>query len=182
MFWPLLTLVTLVYLFSAFVLVMGIAEIIHGLLSIRRRGTWWVTLLIGIIGLGVGIYLVRHPDVSLATFIVVVGAALIARGLLELVRTFIDRNTGANRILYAIVGVTAVVAGIVILLQPTTGSVAFVWVLGLYAVIYGALILAVSFDLRQELQALPEADSDNNRAEAGRSSSGGGRRAQARTA
>lgn len=153
-FWPGLTLVALVYLFSAFILALGIAEIVHGLISIRRRSTWWVTLLIGLAGLGIGIYLVRHPDVSFTTFILVVGLGLIARGLLDAVRAFIDRGPTTHKILSIALGVAAIVAGIIILLQPVAGGVAFVWILGLYAIIYGILAMAIAFELRADLPLL----------------------------
>src|ERR1051325_6508271 len=80
-FWPGLTLVTLVYLLSAFVIAVGLTETVMGLMSIKRRDTWWMTLLIGLIGLGAGIYLARHPDASFRTFILVVGISFIARGV-----------------------------------------------------------------------------------------------------
>src|SRR5689334_1463553 len=72
-FWPGLTLVTLVYLFSAFILAWGVVEVIHGFLSVRRNDTWWLTLLFGLIGLGAGIYLVRHPHVSFTALILIIG-------------------------------------------------------------------------------------------------------------
>jgi uncharacterized membrane protein HdeD (DUF308 family) len=151
-FWPALTLVTLVYLFSAFILAIGMTEIVLGIISINRRSTWWVTLLIGIVSLVAGIYLVRHPDVSFATFILVIGLTLIARGVLDVIRAFIDRATTTNKVLLTIIGIAAIVAGIIILLQPVAGGVAFVWVLGIYGLILGALELAIAFEMRRELE------------------------------
>jgi uncharacterized membrane protein HdeD (DUF308 family) len=150
-FWAGLTLVTLDYLFSAFILLWGIVEIVHGLLSIHRRSTWWLTLLFGLVGLGVGIYLIRHPGVSFATFILVVGLTLIVRGLLDVISVFLDRRSTSNRILMAILGVVAIMAGIILLLQPVAGGVAFVWILGLYAIIFGLLSGVVSLETREEL-------------------------------
>ncbi|MDB5181742.1 MAG: hypothetical protein JWP13_505 [Candidatus Saccharibacteria bacterium] len=150
LFWPSLSLITLVYLFSAFVLGIGLVEITYGILSIGRRSTWWMNLLVGMIGLGVGIYLVRHPNVSFDTFILVIGLTLIARGLIDATRSFTDRTKGVNRALLAIVGIAAVVAGVIILLQPVAGGVAFVWILGLYAMVYGALTIAVALEVHNE--------------------------------
>lgn len=150
-FWPGLTLITLIYLFSAFILAVGIVEIINGLLSVGRRSTWWMTLVIGLIALGVGVFLVRNPQVSFGVFILIVGITLIARGLIDLVRVFVDRANPTRKALSVIVGVAALVAGIIILLQPEAGGVAFVWILGLYALILGPLIMAISFDMRNQL-------------------------------
>lgn len=154
-FWPGLTLVTLVYLFSAFVIAVGLTEIVLGLMSMRRRDTWWMTLLIGLIGLGVGIYLARHPDASLRTFLLIVGISFIARGVMDAVRVFIDRYLSAgNKALSFISGLAGIVVGIILLLQPISGGLAFVWVLGLYAIVFGTLAIAVSLELRNEFEKL----------------------------
>jgi uncharacterized membrane protein HdeD (DUF308 family) len=150
-FWPGLTLVTLVYLFSSFVLAWGMIEVVHGLLSVQRRKTWWLTLLFGLVGLGVGVYLIRHPGVSFATFILVTGLTLIVRGLFDILSIFLDTKTTNNKILTAIAGIAAIVAGIILLLQPVRGGVAFVWVLGLYAIMFGLLIAVASFEAHDEL-------------------------------
>jgi uncharacterized membrane protein HdeD (DUF308 family) len=150
-FWPGLTLAALVYLFSAFVIVLGVTQLIAGLMSIKRRDSWWVTALLGALGLGVGVYLVRHPGISFTAFILIIGLLLIARGLLDLARVFTDRAGSENKALSAIIGVAGVVAGILILLQPAAGGVAFVWILGLYALILGVLGMVVSLELRNAL-------------------------------
>jgi uncharacterized membrane protein HdeD (DUF308 family) len=156
LFWPALSLVTLVYLFSSFVLAIGIVEIVYAVLNIGMRSTWWMSLLVGLIALGAGTYLVRHPGVSFKTFILIIGLTFIARGLVDTFRIFMDKSRVTNKALLAIVSIASIAAGIVILLQPVSGGLAFVWILGLYAMIYGALMIAVSFELHKELQELLE--------------------------
>jgi len=150
LFWPGLTLTTLVYLFSAFVLAWGIVEVVHGLLSPERRDTWWMTLVFGLVGLGVGVYLVRHPDVSFKTFILLLGLTLVVRGILDVVEAFLNRDEGdTRRVMVTLAGVAAVVAGVVLLKQPESGGVAFVWVLGLYALVYGVIGWVVAYAARE---------------------------------
>lgn len=153
-FWPGLTLVVLVYLFSAYILIWGIVELVHGLMSVRRRGTWWLTVVLGLIGLGVGVYLVRHPSVSFKTLILVIGLTLVVRGVLEVVEGFLDDVSATQRALAIFVGVLAAIAGIIILLQPVKGGVAFVWILGLYALFYGALAFVLSLEARSLYNSL----------------------------
>ncbi len=150
-FWPGLTLVTLDYLFSAFVLVWGIIEIVGALMSIGRRDTWWLTMIFGLVGLVVGVYLVRNPGVAFATFILLVGATLVVRGLFDIIGTFLDRRSTTHRILLLIVGIAAVIAGIIVVLQPAVAGVTFVWVIGLYALIFGVVTLAIALEARREL-------------------------------
>ena len=156
-FWPALTLVTLVYLLSAFVIAVGLTEIVHGLMSIKRRDTWWMTLVIGLISLGAGLYLARHPQVSFATFILVVGITFIVRGIIDVIRGFIEKRPTTHKVLDFIVGLAGVAAGIIILVQPVAGGLAFVWVIGLYALIYGALTLASSIEMRNDYETLKAA-------------------------
>lgn len=147
-FWPELTLMTLVYLFGSFVLVLGILQVFNGIMSYGRRDTWWITLAIGIVSTGVGVYLLRHPNVSFRTFVLLVGLVLIARGLMDVTRAILDRAIPLNRILMGVIGVAAIVAGIFILLQPEAGGIAFVWALGVYALILGMLGMAIALGLR----------------------------------
>jgi uncharacterized membrane protein HdeD (DUF308 family) len=167
-FWPGLTLVVLVYLFSGFILAFGVLYLLVGLMSIRRRSSWWVTALVGALAIGGGVYLVRHPAVSFTTFVLIVGLLLIARGLLDLARVFVDRLDGATKTFMAIVGVAGIIAGILILAQPVTGGVAFVWILGLFAIIDGILGIAIALELRTRLfeQEVPGTTTQDSPAEA----------------
>lgn len=145
-FWPGLTLVTLVYLLSIFVIVTGVVEVVRALTSVKSRpDTWWMSLIVGFLTLGVGMYLARHPGLSLATFILVVGIAFIAWGAVDLIRSFFEAQSASHRVLSFIAGIAGVAVGIFTLLQPTKGGLAFVWVFGLFAFVYGisALIMAI---------------------------------------
>lgn len=149
-FWPALTLVTLVYLFSAYVLVTGVVNIVQGVMSMKVRTTWFLTLIVGLVELGVGVYLLRHTDVSFATLILLIGFALIIRGVLEVVAAFMDFGGWAStRTLLTVGGLASVLAGVIVLMQPVAGGVAFVWVLGVYALLVGAMMVAVSLDARK---------------------------------
>lgn len=153
-FWPGITLVTLVYLFSAFILATGIVGIVHGLTNVGREGIgWMLTLLLGFLEVGVGVYLLRHTDVAFETFILLIGFVLIVRGVLEVVSAF-NEETVTTRTLLTIGGVVATLAGIVVLRQPVAGGVAFVWVLGVYALIVGPLLIALSIDAKHALDNL----------------------------
>lgn len=153
-FWPGLTLATLVILFSAFVLAWGIVSIVHGVLAIRTSSTWWLSLLFGVAGTGVGLYLVRHPGASFRTVILLIGFTLIFRGVVDILAGFLDKLSTTSRILWIIVGAAAVLAGIFVLNQPVTGGVAFVWVLGLYSLVFGPLMIAMAIELRKDFEAL----------------------------
>jgi len=148
-FWPGLTLVTLVYLVSIFILVSGIFSIIEAVMNLVRGNNWFVSLLIGIAELGVGLYLIRRPTVTFATFILLAGFAFIARGVLEVIGALIDEPSATFKMLSIIGGVLSVLVGIYLLMQPASAGVAFVWVLGLYALITGPILVAMGMDMKK---------------------------------
>lgn len=51
--------------------------------------------------------------------------------------------------LAVIIGIVTGLAGILMLFQPAASGVAFVWILGLFALITGPLMIAMSLDLRK---------------------------------
>ena len=148
-FWPQETIITLLYLFAAYILVDGVVNFFGGIFSIGHAGSaWFLRVILGALMMGVGVYLLRHPHVTFATLILLIGFTLIVRGVFDVVRAFTDRMNNTHRLLQIIVGVLAFIVGIYVLFQPVSGGVAFVWVLGLYALIAGPITIAMALDLR----------------------------------
>lgn len=154
-FWPGLTLVTLVYLFSALILVYGIVDIVEGLLNVGRGGMGWLlTLILGFLQVGVGVYLIRHTTIAFATLILLIGFTLIIRGVFEIIMAFFGDESATGRMLLIIGGIVTGLAGIIMLRQPAAAGVAFVWILGIYALITGPMLIAMSIDTKNELKNL----------------------------
>jgi uncharacterized membrane protein HdeD (DUF308 family) len=153
-FWPGLTVVTLVYLFGADVLVWSVFEMLRGVMSVGKSNHWFLTLIFGLFGLGVGVYLVRHPAVTFTTLILLIGFVLIVRGLVDIISPFLEKGVAAtSKVLSIIAGIVALVVGIVVLREPVSGGVAFVWLLGLFALVFGTVTIAMAFDVRKALEA-----------------------------
>lgn len=143
-FWPGLTLLTLLYLFSAYLLVSGVVNVIGGMASIDKVDHWFLTVVLGFFELGVGVYLLRHPGVTFKTFVLLIGFALIARGIVELVSSFFSpAGDGRSRAMAFIVGLAALVVGILVLFSTPAHGVAFVWLLGVYAIVAGTIEIAM---------------------------------------
>jgi len=152
-FWPGLTLVTLLYLFSALILVYGVVDIVEGLLSVGREGIGWIlTLVLGFLQVGVGIYLLRHTLASFTTLILLIGLTLVARGVFETVSAFFSNDSTTERTLTIIGAVVSALAGIIIMRSPVASGVAFVWVLGVFALIVGPILIATAIDTKHSLE------------------------------
>lgn len=151
LFWPGLTLATFVLLFSAYVLIAGVVALVRGFRDMsNKKSLWWLSILLGVLAIGVGVYLVRHPGVSFATLILIMGFAFIIQGAVDLVRgLFDDFPVSTVRAMSIMAGIIGVIAGIFVFSQPEAAGIAFVWVIGLYSLIVGPLMIASSFDIRK---------------------------------
>src|ERR1700747_2818859 len=87
-FWPGLTLTTLLYLFSAYVLVSGVVNLMASVTMAGGVDHLFLRAVLGVFELGVGVYLLRHPMVKFSTLILLIGFTLIVRGVVDVVSTY----------------------------------------------------------------------------------------------
>lgn len=152
LFWPSATAVLLVSLFGLFVLVWGIVELVKSLLSLGNRQGWWVGLILSVLLIALGVYLLRNVGVALSAFILLIGFTFIVRGLFDILTGFFGRHESVvqNRGLHVVLGVIGLVAGVVTLVQPVASGLAFIWVAGVYALVYGVFTIALAMKTQPE--------------------------------
>lgn len=151
-FWPGLTLLTFVYIFSALLLINGVLDLVFGigrLVDGADQMAWnrFLLVLFGVIQIGVGVYLLRHPAVGFTTFALLIAFVFLIRGIFEIVDGLFEEREGLYRGVMVIAGVLAALAGILMFFQPARGGIAFVWILGVYALIAGPLLIALALDM-----------------------------------
>lgn len=151
LFWPGLGLITLLYAITFYAIVVGVIDLVFGFGTIRINRTWWLNVLSGLVLIGIAAYLLRNPTVALVTFAALLGAVFVVRGLLETVSTILAGKV-KDHILMLVAGLLAIFAGIVIWVYPVEGSLSYVWVLGMFAVIRGALDIANANEVRRDLK------------------------------
>lgn len=146
-FWPGLTTAILVYLFAGFLLVDAVASFIWGMTRPGNLARGLLIVLLALLQLAVGLYLARNPEVAFATLILVLGLALIVRGVFAFGHVFAGNHLATGKTMYAILGFLGVLIGAIVLAQPVASGLAFVWLLGLYALLSGPIMIAMSIDL-----------------------------------
>jgi uncharacterized membrane protein HdeD (DUF308 family) len=151
LFWPGLTAALFVGLFGLFALVWGLIVLVGSFLGAGRKALWWLETVFAVLLVGLGVYLLRNPEVTVAVIILLVGFTLIIKGLTDLLTGLFSKDTEVveNRWLVMVGGVLGLVLGVVVLAHPVATGLVFVWALGLYAVLYGALTVALAFRVRE---------------------------------
>lgn len=149
LFNPALTLVALIILFGAYTLVDGISTIISAIAN-RHGEDQWVELLIGgIVSLAAGVATFLLPGLTALVLLYIIGAWAIITGVLEIVAAIRLRKAITGEWLLILAGVLSVVFGIVLFTRPGAGALAVVLWIGAYAVVFGIVVIALAFRLRQ---------------------------------
>ena len=152
--WPMITLLILAWAFGIFAIVDGAIQIIDG---IRRqdRPRWWISLLLGLLGLTAGVVAVIWPASarSPSPLWSAPGRWSPASSSFSAVRQRRERRRPG---LLLLVGLVSVVAGVVILAWPVHGAVALAALVGGFAVVYGILLAVLALRLRNAAQATTE--------------------------
>jgi len=100
---------------------------------------WYLFVVTGVVSLIVGVLVLAQPNISLKTLAVIAGIYLLLAGVVAIVRTVSDDERGAGGLL---IGILALIAGVVVIRHPGESVVAMSLALGIYFLVAGALDLA----------------------------------------
>jgi uncharacterized membrane protein HdeD (DUF308 family) len=134
-----------VYLFGAYVLVDGVIALALSFDVSRGRG--WV-LLSGIAGIAAGILTFFYPRAPAVALVYIVAAWAIITGVFEIAAAFEWRQVLSDMWMLGLAGVLSIILGVLLFSAPGAGLIAWAYVIGAYAIIYGVLYIVAGFRLK----------------------------------
>ena len=150
--WPGLTLIALIALFGAYALVDGVIAIFLAIRGRENHRNWGWLLVEGIVGVFIGVITFRWPGVTGLVLLAFIGAWAIITGIMEIFEAIELRRVIPNEWLLILSGAASVLFGLLLFLFPSTGALAIVWLIGIYAIIFGAMLLGLAWRLRSMMQ------------------------------
>jgi uncharacterized membrane protein HdeD (DUF308 family) len=151
--WPAITVTVLVLLFGAYALVDGVLALVTATFrgrSAEGRRLWLA--LEGVAGVLTGVITFLWPGITTLVLLWLIAAWLLVTGVLEVVAAVRLRREMRGEWLLALSGVLSVVFGILLIVWPTAGAVTVVWLIGIYAMVFGVALIALSLRLRKSYQ------------------------------
>jgi uncharacterized membrane protein HdeD (DUF308 family) len=145
---PGITLAALVILFALWALFDGVLALIGSIAAAEAHEPWWPLVLGGLLGVAAGIAAFRWPGITALALLLVIAYWSIFRGILEIVAAVRLRNVIQGELWLILAGVASIVFGVLLVLYPGPGVLAVVWLIGIYAVIFGIFQLMLGFRLR----------------------------------
>ena len=146
--WPGLTLAALVLLFGAYALVDGVFALVAAVRAAEAHERWWWFVLEGLAGIAAGLLTFVWPGITALVLLYLIAWWAVITGVLEIAAAIRLRNEISGEWALALGGVASVVFGFLLLFRPGAGALAVVWLIGIYALLFGVLLLMLAFRLR----------------------------------
>jgi uncharacterized membrane protein HdeD (DUF308 family) len=144
---PDISLATLVSLFATLALADGALATWIAIAGHRDHDDWWVPLLGGLLGIGIGVVTLGAPRITGLLLLFYVAVWAITKGIIEIaVAVRLPREIVGEWAL--IQGPVSIAFGVVLMAQPSTGALARLGVIGTYCLIFGAILAMLSLKAR----------------------------------
>jgi uncharacterized membrane protein HdeD (DUF308 family) len=152
--WPGLTILVLVAIFGAYALVDGIIAVIISLQERNSLRRWWVLLLEGIVGILIGIATFLWPGVTALVLLTLIAVWAIITGIFEIAEAFSGHGTVGQEWAIGIAGILSILLGILLIARPGAGLLTIALLIGIYAIIFGIMLIIRAFQFRSAHPAL----------------------------
>lgn len=141
------TLGALILLFGAYAFVDGILSFASAI-SGSSDTPWWALLLEGLVSFGAAAAALFFPGISAVVLLWIIAAWAIVTGALEIVAAIQLRKVIEGEVWLGLAGLGSVLFGLLLMVRPAVGALAVMWLIGLYAVFFGILLVALGFRMR----------------------------------
>lgn len=148
--WPLSTALALVTLWGIWALVDGVSSISQAFMRPNPTVVKLALSVLGVIAVGAGLFAIFHPVSAGVTLAWVLGIWLIARAAMELVLAF-SGESQAPRWLLVLSAALDFLLGILFVANPGRSALGITTFLGILALVWGAVFIAVGLAARREL-------------------------------
>jgi len=151
--WTGLAVQVVVILLGILIIIAAIIALVLALKSPAGASQSTALLLIGILGLIVGGLAIAEPWIAAAALTVIIALVMLFFGFIDLAIAIFHPEYTKHRFLLGFTGALSIVLGGVFFFLPMLGAMVLVAVyLGIFAIIYGILSIAIGFMVRSELK------------------------------
>lgn len=151
---PVVTMLSLVFVFAAFSIVDGVFGIVMSVRGARKGERWVWLLLSGIFGIAAGVVAALWPGLTVLAFVLLMAAWALISGTLMLISTF-RLKIDHGRVWLVIGGIASIVLGVLLVISPFIGALVLTFWTGAHALVLGGTLLVLAYRLRSHRTGLP---------------------------
>ena len=110
--------------------------------------SWWAVGLRGIMGILFGLICLLTPGIAVEVFVILFAAYMLVDGVFAIASGIKAARNGERWGLLILEGIVDLAAGLVAVLWPAITLVALIWLVAIWAIVSGALMLGAAFTLK----------------------------------
>lgn len=141
------SLLALVLAWGAYVIIDGVFALMLALQRGRAGERWGWFLVEGVVGIATGVLTLAWPAITGLVLLIVIAVRAAVAGVAEVMAAIRLRKVIQHEWLLAASGVLSVAFGLLLLVYPATGALAVAWLIGIYAIAFGALLTGLGLRL-----------------------------------
>ncbi len=153
LFWPGITLQVLLVLIGGLLLLNGLLALVDAWRRSDQGEQWWPRALEGAAGVVAAVITFFWTALTAVVLLYVLSFWALAIGILTLVAGIQLRSVISGWWIMVLVGALSIILGILLLLNPAAGALAFILLIGGYFAIIGVLLIIVALMLRSRAAA-----------------------------
>jgi uncharacterized membrane protein HdeD (DUF308 family) len=154
--WPAITLTSLVWVFAFTIIAQGIALAVGTWNYRKEDNNWWILFLLGLVNILAGVISIIYPGMTALVLAMLIGAGALVTGLLQVIFAIRLRKEIQNEGWLILGGVISIAFGLLLLIRPGEGALALLWILAVYAFVFGAMMIALALRTRKWIQRTDE--------------------------
>jgi len=155
-YWRDLTLAELIWLFGISIIVQGISYTIAGMIHRREEYQWFMLLTLGIIHIIGGLAAIILPGITSLIFLKLMGVIWLAGGIIQIFAAIRLREEIWNVGWLVLAGVVSIASGIFMIINAGNDAMALMWIIPLYAVCFGLLMIIFGLQIKYKAEQVSE--------------------------
>ena len=142
------TKLALVLVFGVYALGDGIFSVFTGIAMHRFFRNWWAVLLEGVTGILIGLLAFLKPEITGLALLYFIAAWAITTGIFEIVAAIQLRRLIVGEWAMILSGLLSIALGVLLFVFPGAGALSLVWMIGIYAILFGTTLIFLAIRLR----------------------------------
>jgi uncharacterized membrane protein HdeD (DUF308 family) len=132
----------------------GILNVMNAFAGRKVHEDWWVLLLVGLTGIGIGALTFYSPQTTALALVFYVAIWAIATGLLQITAAIRLRRQLAGEVWWILAGIASTIFGVLLIVQPAAGALTLLWLFAVYAIAFGVLLVLLALRVRSGIKRL----------------------------
>lgn len=150
-FFPDVTLVIMIALFASYSIVAGAAILVSSIPRKAPNSNRALSVITGLVSMGAGLIALYLPSITTLVLTCIIGVNALVNAAYDFINAYHYREKKRVAALLFVVGLIALLFGLTVLISPATGVLATIWLVGMYALVTGSMLVIVGFATKGSL-------------------------------